>query len=291
MTATTTMPTVRRGMHRGFTLLELLIAIGVVILLAAITISATVALGARSDVRATENTLRLLDLAVTAWEEESAQKITWGVDGFPAGATYDMLDGTPHVYTITELLDRIGKSPAAREIIAQIDPKSVYTYDPANPDVPMPDWIRFAGAGTDPVRGDPDPNALTAGTWYTSNMLWPGTPKAKGLAQRLAVLDAWGTPIRAVHPGRAASDALGDLSVWTADELDDDGTIFIDGRNDAAGNALYEVESIYERAAGRRILFVSAGPDRIFGNRSLAESDPGHIPAEDNLESYGRHEH
>ena len=59
------------------------------------------------------------------------------------------------------------------------------------------------------------------------------------------MLDAWGTPIYATHPGR----------IWTLNDRgpDPDGTIQTDN------------EERYGIAPNRRVVFVSAGPDQRFG--------------------------
>jgi len=220
----------------AFTLMEMIITIGVIVLLTALTVSATVALSRKSEVRQTENMLRLLDMAVQEWEIKADRKITWG-----NGATYDMQDDTPHVFTATEVLRRIRSSDVVRSFLAQIRPESLYTY---NSEEPAPPWLP-----TTPDQDDPDPNKGFARSSFTQGN-WDG---------QLAVLDPWGVPIRAVHPGPVFE--LGDPG-----EPDPDGTIYLD---DPMG---YGVELFYGRAKSRRILFVSAGPDGKFGNVS---ADPG----------------
>ena len=70
------------------------------------------------------------------------------------------------------------------------------------------------------------------------------------------VIDAWGVPIYATHPGEVVSAAAGD-------SLDDDGT-------ERTPN-----ETMYGIARHRRICYVSAGPDRLFG---LPKEFPGVPP-------------
>ncbi|NNM25708.1 MAG: type II secretion system protein [Phycisphaerales bacterium] len=233
----------------AFTLVEMLIAIGVVILLAAITVSASIALIQKSEVRQTDSTITVLDLAMSEWEAQSDRKLTW-TDGTLAA---DLADGTPHVYTLTEVLRTIRRSGAVAPILAQIKPEFVYTYGVDEPDPPP--WIALG------TPGDPDPNAAAAGGAIGN------------FTNELAVLDAWGTPIRAVHPGRLAN-------VGSGETAQADGTILIDT------SAWYGVETIYGPAENRRIRFVSAGPDGQFGDLRAEDGTPEHEAAHDNVVSY-----
>ncbi|MHC5015700.1 MAG: type II secretion system protein [Planctomycetota bacterium] len=56
---------------KGFTLVEMVIVIGVIILLAALTLSVSVAVVEGSEVRQTENTIRLLTAAIQEWEAQA----------------------------------------------------------------------------------------------------------------------------------------------------------------------------------------------------------------------------
>lgn len=256
-----------RVARRAFTLVEMLIAIGVVVALAAITLTASMSLARGSEIRQTENTIRLLDLALSEWEAQADKKLTWGTNDPSNGVKYDMANGTPHVFTVTEMLVRIGRSQPVKEIVAQIDDQFLYRYDTSEP---APSWIALVNPG------DADPNGASAASVYSSDDL-------DGLGQpvngTLAVLDAWGTPIRAVHPGRVALP--NDVAPF-----DEDGTVVVDGRSDPYGSAtFYATELIYGRAENRKMVFVSAGPDGRFGDLSAADGTALHEAAHDNVRS------
>lgn len=248
----------RRRTQRAFTLVELLITIGIIIILTALTISATVALTRRSEVNQTQMTLKLLDIALGEWQSEAGRTLSWGDNPLPPDPPiYDIGDGTPHVFTLSEVWRRISGNEATRTILAQIPPDLTYMYDQSKP---LPQWLP---ANPDP--DDPDPFLLQANPRYLVQA---------GLADgSVAVLDAWDIPIRAVHPGRVFQP--GDVG-----EADLDGTIFIGSDNSDGWN-----EEIYGRAESRRLYFVSAGPDRKFGNVSSAD-ERIRGQAEDNLYSY-----
>ena len=85
----------------------------------------------------------------------------------------------------------------------------------------------------------------------------------------LTILDAWGTPIYATHPGRSYDPNLFEADPNYYKPPDPDGTI-----------RTYN-EREYGVARNREVCFVSAGPDRRFGH---LQADPQ--GSEDNLYSY-----
>ena len=158
--------------HRAFTLVELVVVIGVILLLVGLTLSVSVAVIEQSERRETENVLRLLDTAMKEWEVLSDRKLTWW-DPYDPPDLKDQTDihsSTEPILIITEMLDVIGRSAPVKEIIAGIDPDLVYTYRAGT----YPPWI------DQPLQSEID------GRFDGS----------------LTILDAWETPIYATHPGR-----------------------------------------------------------------------------------------
>ncbi len=199
----------------GFTLTELVISIGLILLLAGLGLSVSVAVIEQSERRQTQTVLALLDTALKEWELTAERKLSWWErdDGAALRQTADVHANTDDVLIITEILDVISRSSGVGQIIAGIDPDLVYVYRR----YVYPPWIYSAQQYSEiDVDG-----ALT-------------------------VLDAWGTPIYATHPGR----------IWTSSDRsspDPDGTIQTDN------------EGRYGIAPNRRVVFVSAGPDQRFG--------------------------
>ncbi|MHC4428113.1 MAG: prepilin-type N-terminal cleavage/methylation domain-containing protein [Planctomycetota bacterium] len=203
----------------GFTLVELVVALGVVLLLAGLTLTVGVKVIEASESRQTHQTLTLLEHSILEWELTSQRKLSWFdyTDMYDYPQFQDSADvhwDTPEVLIITEILAEVDRTEGVRKILAQIDPKLVYRYQAGE----YPAWI-----DTDPERQEIDGRFDGA----------------------ITVLDAWGTPIYATHPGRAAR--AGDPRV------DPDGTM----------RTYNEVG--YGVAPNRQVVFVSAGPDRRFG--------------------------
>lgn len=172
---------------RGFTLIELVVVIAVILVVAGITLSVGVVVVEQSERYRTRVTVELLDAAVKEWELAADRRLTWW-NGDDDPALWDRADihgDTPEVLIISEVLEVIRRAEAARTILARIDPDIVHTY--------------AAGAVPPWVDGALDPRFIGA----------------------LTVLDAWDTPIYATHPGRAWTSADGASGI----DRDDDGTI------------------------------------------------------------------
>ena len=263
-----------RGARRGFTLVEMLVAIGIIVVLAALTITASVALVEKSERGETETVLKQLELALAQWETRADRKLSWGVDQDPFDAyePFDVSDGAPHVFTATQVLRRIRRMAEVRDILADIKSDFVYRYHKKKDgDWDIPPWL--------PAQVDmDDPDPLIQGSGGSFNpVVSLTTDQHERLLDELAILDAWGTPIRAVHPGRVANFVTyGD----DEDGADPDGTVRLDaafqGRN----------EAIYGVAKNRTVLFVSAGPDGKFGDVSKAVDSDWYKQTADNVYSY-----
>lgn len=262
-------PSVRR---RGFSLLELVVVIGIILLLVALTLAVGTAIARGAEVRETENTMKLLTSAVEEWEDRLAQrKVTRGTNDTPVRANYDMkAHGTtpsrPYTFSIAELLNVIGKPADVQAITGQINPVFVYKIDTsATPTPPVPAWVSTATGAND------DPFANLVLTQYNSGA-WNGS---------LVILDAWDLPIRVIHPGHVVDNTL------AAGIFGDPVTPI-----DADGTVRTHEERRYGVCVSRKICFVSAGPDGKFGNLHVGVANPNAAQqadiklAEDNVYSY-----
>lgn len=222
---------------RGFTLIELVVVIAIILLLLGLTLSAGLAIRKQSEVRETENILRLLDTAMQEWQRIAESPLSWGKDNLPPGTTYDLqgkvaaLPLTPEILVITELLNVINRPDPVKNIIAQIDSDFIHRYVARQ----YPSWIP-----------SPDETAMNE------------------FDRGIVVLDAWGWPIYATHPGRVANPAAFQDDV-DYPFVDKDGTV-----------RTYN-EGKYGTAINRTVVFVSAGPDGDFGDFS----NPNNVDAID----------
>lgn len=259
-----TRPT-RRALHpRSFTLIEMLVVIGIILLLTAMTVTVIIGIQARTDARDVENTMALMDQALTEWELAMGRSITFGIDGEPCGADeryeipQERQNGNPVGATppwtgptaeadafedAEHITDRIWAliraSQSATEILARIDPEYL-----EEEDVEMPDG---------------------------------------SVRPTFHIKDAWGNEILAIHPGRkyrqptlGPGGCAGDVpyNIGNGKTHDDDGSIRT------------AFEKRFGVAANRRIFFVSAGPDGLFGDLSAPPGSPEYQQTQDNIYSY-----
>jgi len=243
--------------RRAFTLVEMLVAIGIIAILLALTLVAGSAVLRRTDVTRTERTIQVLDLALAEWSTRADRALSWGSSHSDLPIEWhDVYGDIPHVLTTSDALRIIARNEFAREILATMDTQYLIALDPKEA---PPVWLQ-------PTAAEPDPNAGDAVSLFTSGLPNPdGTRRT--FEDQLAVLDAWGRAIRMVHPGR----------LWRRGDdpalRDEDGTI-----RTAA-------EQIYGICRGRQPYFVSAGRSGRFGNLSSTD-DTIRLQGSDNLYSY-----
>jgi len=131
-----------KGVRRGFTLLEIVVVISLILFLVGLTLSVGVTVIERSEITQTENTMRLLDMALQEWEIAADRKLSWG-----DGPIYDLQgdpddgygpSGTDDIFIISELLDTVARPSQVKDIIANIDPEFVHRYESSV----YPSWVR-----------------------------------------------------------------------------------------------------------------------------------------------------
>lgn len=124
--------------RRGFSLVELVVVIAIILLLMGLTLAVTTSLTRGSESRQTEDTLRLLDAAYQAWKATSDRDVSYGNNGNPPGAQYEiLLDDTPDAdssgsndHDLTDqLLTIINRNAQAKEMLARINPKFLRQHD------------------------------------------------------------------------------------------------------------------------------------------------------------------
>ncbi len=164
--------------RRGFTLIELTVVIGIILLLVGLVVAAGVGVVKQQSVSQTQNSLEILNSAYTEWKRLSGRDITFGIDGIPGGtARYDVQD--PDVWSentqlnvTREVLFILARSSQVQEILAQLSDDQIKQFD------------------------------------HDSNQLTP---------QYLDVLDSWDRPILFVPPGRAWVNGVDDPALRDTD--------------------------------------------------------------------------
>lgn len=236
--------------RRGFSLLELVVVLGIILVLVGLVMAVSGSLTANAERRAVEQSFKILDSAVQAWQHEMGREMTFrrtvAVTGFttdPTALDHDGNTNTPQItlaYDVVEVaaaqadtqsrtfLDALMLSEEARNVLAALPEKT----------------LRNAGF-----------NATT-----------------QQPIQEL--VDPWGKPIRVVFPGRKWGEGTGpDTAPASA--------------RDADGTVSSSQEILLGPCLDRRIRFVSAGPDGAWGDVSTADHQATMYKiSEDNIESY-----
>jgi len=253
-------------MRRGFTVLELVVVIGVILILMALALTVTSTVLTGNDRRSMQGTFLLLDQAIASWQAQTGRELSFGRRTLPTGTTgtpdftlsatgpsagFDIYEEnlqTP--YAICVILERLASNPEAAEIIAKI-PSTALRLVPKTTGVTAVEPLPPGWTGGD-AQGDPNQ-----------------MPNSIDLIRE--VCDPWGKRIEVVFPGRLARAS--ELSA-TGSSID---------REDGSVRTLDEAK--FGVCRGRKICFVSAGPDGDFGR--LDTDDEGIRKAtEDNIFSY-----
>jgi len=172
---------------RGFTLIEMIVVIAIIILLVSLTIGLITTLHRGAETRSTENELKLLDLAYEGWKRDSEREISYGIDNSPQiGVVYEIQQTIP-------VVEPPGPSNGFAEFIPMRRTLSI---------------LNRTEGGKSTLRN------------MHSNLLVNFTPALPppnaDLKNRL--VDAWETEIIVVFPGRTR--VAGDIATG-----DEDGTI------------------------------------------------------------------
>lgn len=234
----------------GFSLLELTIVIGIILLLAALVVAVSTAVIAANEKRNTQNTLAMLDAAMKEWERQVDRPVTFQNPQNPQDPT-----GTGYFYDIVP-------DPT----IASLGIPAAATQYTGNDDLRR--HRRRTVALIELIAKQPDVEAMLARLPEDTLRRIRTQTTTVQYANAKEVIDAWGNPIVAIFPGRArASNDPASLAI------DPDGTIR--SVSESTGPRI---------CRNRQVLFVSGGPD---GELVDKASTGGIDESADNLYSYG----
>jgi len=158
-----------RAARSGFTLVEMVVVISIIVMLVGLTVGVSVILSRKSEERETESILKLLDLAMTEWETASERTLTFGDPTQPpTNAVYDfdeayyvVTDEPKQAELISRVLSAVSRNADTKNILKQI-----------------------------------------SGDYFVSEP----DPPAGANATRLTVKDPWDNNLRVVFPGRLFRD-------------------------------------------------------------------------------------
>ncbi len=120
----------RRARGRSaFSLVELMVVIGIIILLVGLVLAVSTAMVAQSEARETRNTLALLDTAMSEWELSAQRTISYGTNqtfNTQAGQlqyVFDIPATTADSQLIIEVLRRLRGDEGVEAILSRINPE------------------------------------------------------------------------------------------------------------------------------------------------------------------------
>lgn len=204
-----------RAQARGFSLIEMMVVVGIILLLVSLTVAVQRSLMAGSETRQAQSIITILDQALQDWKKTADRDITFGTPNVPQYATYSINetqypvnDEPQQDKLISIVLGTIARNQQTKDILGQIDPDFFYSEPVGNND------------------------------------------------SQYVVRDPWDKRVRVVFPGRTWDSAFDGNNTMR----DEDGTIRT------------PYENRYGVCTGKRIAFISAGPDGNFGDLHLGQT-------------------
>jgi prepilin-type N-terminal cleavage/methylation domain-containing protein len=283
------------GMQRaraGFSLIELLVVITIIVILASLVLAVSGGVIRASENRATRNTLEILNAATEEYERVMDRRVTYrsfqpiaggiGADPLPsATAVYDINGDLTLSTTIPPGSASPGVTgwasppPGLQQPYSSIPPGPPQAGHglPAYSTLPFRRtatllWILTQSQASAPIIQRLPDSVLR-------NIKLGGTGSSNSLLRHC--VDSWDTPIIAVFPGREATQA--ELAAANPNVVDADGTV----RCDSEAAPANQGGMVKIRCKDRRILWVSAGNDTRFNDAPVSGVAR---PSSDNIYSY-----
>lgn len=259
---------------KGFTLLELLIVIGIIAIIASLVLAVSASVVRASEERSTRNTLEVLNMAAEEYERTVDRRITYRTAAVTGGVIADVAPTTTNGLKY-DIDTNPTAPPSGTGVTAWTGLSNPYAAVanglPAYSNLPFRRTAMLIQAMTDsPTVGaimQKLPEAIFRGIKVNAN--------TNSFSAVRHCLDAWDTPIIAVFPGREATAA--ELQANNPSIVDKDGTIKCDSEWAAPVAGGMQVS-----CKDRRILFVSGGND----SRFTVQTGANYQLSNDNLYSY-----
>ncbi|MSR44185.1 MAG: type II secretion system protein [Phycisphaerales bacterium] len=191
--------------RRAFTVLELVVVIGIILILMSLALTVSSAVLAANDRRSMENTFRMLEQAVESWQAQTGRDFSFGrrvnppntpvtldftLGGNGPSASFDFYEENFNsAYAICVVLERLSANPDSAEILSRIPGSALRTVPltPANviAGEPLPtNWVSAAAAI--------DPNQMP-------------NPIGTNPSPIREIVDPWGRRVMVAFAGRAAT--------------------------------------------------------------------------------------
>ncbi|MDP7070445.1 MAG: type II secretion system protein [Phycisphaerales bacterium] len=280
----------RTGSRRGFTMIELMIAIVIISILAAITLSIGSAVLESADRRKTQDMLSLLDAAMAEFEQHTGHAMTYGQgDG---GGTQPYLDEPLNGLSSYDIPVRGVYGQDQVDGVGFLEDFSVAPDDFSSWETAM---SNRAGRKlmVDVLKRLQSIDSCRAILAKLPSEFWEEVGTGSSPTDKLLV-DTWGRPVIVVFAGRDWFDSGTSSSGVNDEELDGTTNTAL---QDEDGTIRTFEERAFGPASGDRTYFMSAGPDQRYGwvgfTHTLgtaftpAQEDARFRRTEDNLYSYG----
>jgi len=264
----------RTQRRSAFSMIELMVAISIIAILAAITLSVGSAVMESADKRKTQDMLSLLDAALVEYEQHTGRPMTFGQGDGPGGQTY--IEDKPFD-------DRSRYDIPVRGVYTQTQPDGsgfLEEFDVGPDDFDSWETTISNRAGR---RMMIDVLARLKSVESSRNILakitskhWQDLDAANPNPDTRYIIDAWGRPVVVVFCGRDWYTGFADTDLndkeADGDLPDEDRTI-----------RTFE-ERTFGPARGKRTYFLSAGPDQRYGWVGFQSgTDQPFLPAQDDV--------
>jgi type II secretory pathway pseudopilin PulG len=254
-------------------MIELMVAISIIAILAAITLSVGSAVMESADKRKTQDMLSLLDAALIEYEQHTGRPMTFGQGDGPGGQTYDDIPFD----------DRSRYDIPVRGVYTQTQPDGsgfLEEFDVGPDDFDSWETTISNRAGR---RMMIDLLARLKSVESSRSILakitskhWQDLDAANPNPDTRYIIDAWGRPIVVVFGGR-------DWYTGFADPTLNDDEAAGDLRDEDRTIRTFE-ERTFGPARGKRTYFLSAGPDQRYGWVGFQiGTDQPFLPAQDDV--------
>ncbi|MCA9295584.1 MAG: prepilin-type N-terminal cleavage/methylation domain-containing protein, partial [Phycisphaerales bacterium] len=122
----------------GFTLVEMLIVIGIIVVLVALTVTVGMRFRTSSQVNETKNLMTTLNVALDEWTTESDRPLTFGIDGDPTNrARYDIQSDLVDTFHVVSMLDTMTRSSRVKQLLTTLDDRYLKRIDESETPKPL----------------------------------------------------------------------------------------------------------------------------------------------------------